>query len=198
MKLQDWIDEHGVSLDVFAEHIGVTTWSVQRWLSGKYKPRMNLQKKIYEYTMGDVKIIDWIEPGEQDQSQLDLEGASYEDKIKYHGRERGLGFDRIDRLEILTAEEKEFLKALRVEAREKKRLDANEDVTTKRLAEAMATNIYGDNDSLQMVEENALLEIIKAEKVANKERVRWHLGQFFDHLGLYGAIYPKDYWKSKK
>ena len=206
MQLQDWLDKANMTHESFALAIGVTGWTVKRWCSRKYSPLRRTQVKIFQETNGEVKLQDWERPQYENpmkrkpkQGEMHLpEKVRDEDKAKYHGRERGLGFGDIDMCDALTTEEKDLIKALRVEAKVKKSLSANWDHTTKRLADAKASNPYGDDSSLEMVQETAHLDVLKAEENANNDRTRWHLAMFLDHIRLYGALYPKDYWKKAK
>lgn len=60
MKLNEYFEETGVMKAFFAKKIGTTPTSLQSWLKGKTKPKIDLVLKIEKQTNGFVKAKDWI------------------------------------------------------------------------------------------------------------------------------------------
>ena len=66
MKLEDYLNEQNVSVQEFAEKIGVGRRSVYDYCGKKdgFKtviPRPNIMKKIIEHTEGKVTVVDFYE-----------------------------------------------------------------------------------------------------------------------------------------
>jgi transcriptional regulator with XRE-family HTH domain len=61
-KFRKWLYDNGYSVEHFANKIGVGRSSVQNWLAGRAKPRVDLMKKVRQITNGQIsKVEDIVE-----------------------------------------------------------------------------------------------------------------------------------------
>lgn len=60
MKLNDFLDHHGISLTAFAEQVGTTAATVCRIGQGHVVPRRRLLERIHEATGGQVTPNDLV------------------------------------------------------------------------------------------------------------------------------------------
>ncbi len=59
MKLKTWIKKNKLQFKEFAEKLEVSRQSVSLWISGRMTPMKIHQKKIKEFTGGQVSEEDW-------------------------------------------------------------------------------------------------------------------------------------------
>lgn len=61
MKLSMWLLKQRITIDVFAEKVGVHPSTVDRWVRGFVFPRIERVEKIKELTCGEVTAEDLID-----------------------------------------------------------------------------------------------------------------------------------------
>jgi transcriptional regulator with XRE-family HTH domain len=61
MRLQDYINEHGLTHSSFADTIGVKKESVRRYAKGERIPRREIAEKIHAATNGEVTPNDFYQ-----------------------------------------------------------------------------------------------------------------------------------------
>lgn len=60
MHLQSWLQKTGVSFEAFAEQIGVSRQTVNRWASGQFFPRPKQLQIILDATRHKVTLNDML------------------------------------------------------------------------------------------------------------------------------------------
>ena len=61
MRLIDWMKAHGKTRDAVAREGGFSRHTVQSWMQGRARPRAEMQRRLTEYTGGEVTANDFVE-----------------------------------------------------------------------------------------------------------------------------------------
>ncbi len=64
MKLQEYLEEAGVSISRFAEKVGISRQLVHKWLRGK-EPLLRYALIVEDLTDGKVDCRSWGKPSEE-------------------------------------------------------------------------------------------------------------------------------------
>lgn len=73
MKLNDYLNAHGIKRVWLAEKIGYHRVYLASVMNGTYKPSESLIKKVEEFTNGAVTAKDWVSKKERmNKNQLEL------------------------------------------------------------------------------------------------------------------------------
>lgn len=59
MELGKWLSTNGVSINKFAERMGVHRTTVSRWINGHSIPNLAMRKRIAEYTGLKLKVREY-------------------------------------------------------------------------------------------------------------------------------------------
>ena len=60
MKLKDYLSQNDISVETFAESIGVTRFAIYKWTAGVRVPRREVIEKIADVTGGSVTPNDFF------------------------------------------------------------------------------------------------------------------------------------------
>lgn len=61
LKLKQYLEKHKITHAAFAEIVGVSQATVNRYVSGERSPSKKMILRIKEATKGFVKVTDWYE-----------------------------------------------------------------------------------------------------------------------------------------
>jgi DNA-binding XRE family transcriptional regulator len=60
MKLKEWLDKQLGTKKEFAEKIGVSRYTLYKYLNGEATPRLEIALRIQKVTNGEVRVEDLI------------------------------------------------------------------------------------------------------------------------------------------